>query len=34
MEKVGFAQLEWLSMEEVGFVVTGIAWNGGNRFFV
>jgi hypothetical protein len=26
--KLGFARLEWLGMEEVRFVLTGIAWTG------
>jgi hypothetical protein len=32
--KLVFALLEWLEMEEVGFVLTGIASTGANRFWL
>jgi hypothetical protein len=25
--------MEWLGMEEVTYILTGMAWNGGNRFW-
>jgi hypothetical protein len=33
MEEVGLALLEWLGMEEVGFGLTGMAWNRGRWFW-